>query len=201
MAKDNKTVLLECISYKNNNPNDLVLVSEDNPYWQKIAKQENIAAKMYDYLRKENRLNDICEYITEHVAENTGDLLVDFVIDKSKLSEEFIEEMEQKFPGNGLKSVDNWRGDDYTGFKGIAQSAVGTYRDWYGTIGRAFEHPCISAFYPGTVEKIAEICTNQSMTAGAIATIKTLWDEEGGVDAQTAEEYDKLVALYMGEEE
>ena len=187
-----KNILVEEICYVNG---ELELADENNKYWGKKYKQTNMAAKMFDYLYKNGKLNDICSYTAEHTAPD-GAFVLNMVIDRDALTEEFVNEMEEKFPGNGLKEVPQWSPCRETGLKGIICSPYRTYRDWYGTVGSSFEHPYVQGFFPGTLCELEKVKESKGLIAVAIALIKTCWDEEGGCHRETAEEYEKAIEEY-----
>ena len=159
-------------------------------FWNGANVQTNIARRMYAYLYQNNRLSGIAEYVTEHIDEKDNAKVINIVIDYDKLTPEFINEMEERFPNNGLKNVANWGVCRYSGTTGLVNFAYKSYRDWYGTIGSSFEHPYVQGFLPKTINEFRRIQDEQGTVASAIAVIHTVWNEDGKCVIQTAEEYE-----------
>ena len=192
-----KTVLMDEIALNIITGEQVDFESEDEKsttFWNGANVQANVARRMYFDLYQNGRLGDIAEYITEHIANDDKNIkVVTFVIDYNKLSKEFIDEMEEKFPNSGLKTAGERGGCIYSGATGLVCFAFRSYRDWYGSVGSTFEHPFVQGFYPATVSEFADIRKTQGAVASAIAVVKTCWGEEGACYRQTTEEYEDAI--------
>ena len=152
------------------------LRDEKSEFWKEYNIQANKAIRMYYNLYGSGKLESISEYYTEHTG--TDDYrIIDFVIDTEKLSPEFIQEMEEKYPGNGLAEADSRRPCHFIGCIGLNNIPYRTYRDINGMIGSSFEHPLTMRLNTDEAYAVYDIAQKSPVNA-AIACIKLSWDED-----------------------
>ena len=178
-----KTVILDAFSIKDGK---LRFEDEKNEFWGKYYEASNRAIKMYSDLYRKGKLNDICDYITKHETKD-GYTVISFVIDRDKLSDDFIKEIEEKYPDNGLLDCTKQSPCTYCRCIGFNFRPYSTYRSTCGCVGRSFEHPFVMGFYPKDANDFYEIASSDPVKAG-IEVIKRMWGESD-IASQTEEEY------------
>lgn len=127
-----ETIILDSISVSPAGETELYDTDTGNNSLNEYNKKRNIAVSMYSELYRTGRLAGICEYCTEHYGDD-GFKVIDFVIDRSKLTDGFITEMNSKFPGNGLDECIRYDHCDFCNAIGLVNRPFSCFRDFYGS--------------------------------------------------------------------
>lgn len=188
--KTNETIILDAIAISPAGEIELFPTDNNSDVFNKINAKRNIAVNMYFELYKTDRLAGICEYYTEHVGTDNFKV-IDFVIDRTKLNDEFIKEMNQKFPGNGLDECAEYCHCHFSNAIGLANRPFSSFRDFYGTVSRSFEHPFVMSFFPEDCYDFKNIASTKNTTDACIEIIKRMWNESE-TKPMSCEEYDQI---------
>ena len=165
---------------------------ENNEFWGKIYKECNIMINLYNSLYQTGELKQISEYLLEYdVPDKPNIKALAFVIDSDKFTEEFLTRMDKEHPGHLLREINKFRPCEYCGCIGLNDFCIPSYRDTYGTVGRSFEHPFVTGFYPKDCDDFWTIWHEKSAVEAGIEVIKRAY-RLSDVKPMTSEEYRKV---------
>ncbi len=186
MNEEKKTIIMDSLFIEDG---EILQREEESKIWGKYNKTSNINARMLFDLYHSGWLEKNAEYVAEHNAKNGG-TEIDFVLDRDKIPQDIVDEMNRKYPGNSLEECKKFSHCEYSGTIGLVYIPYSSYRDICGCVGRSFESPLVMGFYPKDCFDFYEIAKTQGIVSAAIEVIKRMHDESD-VKAQTTEEHNK----------
>ena len=161
-----KKIILDSITIEGD---EVCLRDERNEFWAEYNKQSNINTKMYYNLYQSGELEKISDYCTSNIID--GAIIVDFIISTENLSEDFLDEMDRRFPGNSFRT------DTYTcsvtRTTGMSFLVKPTYRDNNGVISKRMEHPLVDRFS----NTVCDALSKMTPLDAAKAVISLWWKE------------------------
>lgn len=145
-----KKIILDSITIEGN---EVCLRDERNEFWAEYNKQSNINTEMYYNLYKSGELEKISDYCTSNIID--GAIIVDFIISTENLSEDFLNEMDRRFPGNSFRA--DTCTCNVTRTTGMSFLVKPTYRDNNGVISKRMEHPFVDRFSNEVCDTLAKM--------------------------------------------
>jgi len=173
-----ENIIMDCITILKDGTVDLKK-DGDVEELKKVHEEMNININMYFELYKTGELAEICEYITEHQPKDAepayaGSTDINFIIDRNKLTEEKLQELDERFPGNTLRASADYVPCIYTHCIGLNYRVHKAYRSNCGCVGSTWEHPFVYYMPNETCYKLQDMKPLEA----AMYTIQWLWGEE-----------------------